>query len=484
MLNRRLLEVLSRLSQAERTRLRLFLRSPYFNRSQQVEQMVGLYDYILAHDLDEGRLEMSKEVVFAHFFPEKPFQEGEKGALDSLMSNLFGVVRQFLAQERLQKQEGEAEFQESIAWLQFCRRYGLEEWFEQGIRAIQKKQVQQPRRDAEFFRRQYLIEEELGAFQSLRNSFEDDANIRAATYNLDAYFCILRLDMACALQYQHQLSPEAALISDPLLDSVLLGSDQSSLGAIALLNLYKQVLRLLQNPDNDATFDQFEQLLGESKIQIPPHTYSNLKAYQRFFWGTRYSKTGKATFREKLFQLYREHFEEGYFYIDDAISVNSLQVLTKLALRLGQYEWIKKVLDEHPPARICGTRYPLEAHHLCLAEYHFYGKAYEKASELLVYRMFENPTRSILADVLLLKIYFETQDELLDSRIKALEQKVRRSRTTAEIKARYLNFLKKLDKVARYGWEKNDKRRAKLIAEIEGTPQIIEREWLLEKLSK
>jgi hypothetical protein len=484
MLNRRLLETLSRLSTAERHRLQLFLRSPYFNRTQQAEQLLALYDYIVTFGADEERPEMSKAVVFSHFFPEKIFQENEKGPLDALMSNLFALVRQFLAQEMASKKAGDSNFEESLAWLRFCRRHGLKDWFEQAIEATQKKQIQQPYRDADFYHRQYLLEEELAAFQSLHNSFEDDANIRATTHHLDTYYSLLKLDMACALRYQYQTAPADPFDNDPMLDSVLASVAQGGLVGTPLLDIHARVFHLLKHPDDDAEFAVFEQLLENEKAQIPPDIYSNFQAYHRFFWGIRYAKSGNATFRQKLFDIYRAHFEQGYFYIDDAISVNSLQMLTKFALLLGESEWIKKVLDEHPPARICGTRYPSEAHNFCLAEYYFYRKEYAQALERLTYRMFENPARSILTDVLLIKIYFETNDDLLDSRMKALEQKVRRSRISANPKARCLNFLKKLDKVVRYGWEKKHSRRAKLIAEIESTPQIIEREWLLEKMGK
>ncbi len=83
----------------------------------------------------------------------------------------------------------------------------------------------------------------------------------------------------------------------------------------------------------------------------------------------------------------------------------------------------------------------------------------------------------------MIKIYYETQDELLESRMKALDQKVRRSKLSRETKNRYYNFLKKLDKIIKYGWQKNNPKRARLIEEIKTTPEIATREWLLEKLT-
>lgn len=161
----------------------------------------------------------------------------------------------------------------------------------------------------------------------------------------------------------------------------------------------------------------------------------------------------------------------------------ALRVLTNMGLKVGQFPWVKKLLDDHPPERICGTKYPVEVHSLNVAEYHFHKKEYAEAEAKLTYRTFENPNFSIMADLLLIKIYYETNSELLESRMKALEQKVRRSKISTETKAGYYNFLKKLDKVVKYGWQKSTPKLAKLVEEIKTTPGVIDREWLLSKLA-
>ncbi len=159
-------------------------------------------------------------------------------------------------------------------------------------------------------------------------------------------------------------------------------------------------------------------------------------------------------------------------------------MLTVFALKLGHFDWVKTVLDRHPPSRICGTRYPVEAYNLNLAEYYFYKKEYEQAIEKLQYRLFENLNYTMLVDVLLLKIYFETGEELLESRMKALEQKVRRAKMPATTKSRYINFVKKLDKITRHVWQRKSSQYEKMVQELKSIPQIIEREWLLEMLEK
>lgn len=484
MINRKLLDVLYRLDPNERKRLRLLLQSPYFNPVQQTGNLIELYDYIISYNAEETHPMLDKARVFAHFFPDKTYLEKEKSALDSLMSRLFGLVRTFLAQEQLQRQPDDSEFREHFAWLQFCRKHGLEDRFWQVVQTLKKLQEERPFRDALYFHQQFKLAEEIAAFRTLSNSFQDDANIGNTSTYLDTYYSILNLEMICALQYQQHIARNDARPDMKQVEQILNLARKGGFEHLPLFELHVLVFRLLSDPDHEGFRSDFETLLEKSRPQIPIDVYSNLKAYERHFWIRKYTKTGDPLYREKLFSLYKEHFEQGYFYVDGSITVTSLRMLVVFALQLGHFDWVKRVLDEHPPTRICGTRFPAEAHSLNLAEYHFYKQEYSLAAEKLQYRLFENPNFSILVDVLLIKIYVETQDDLLESRMKALEQKLRRIKLAADSKTRYTNFLKKLDKINRHIWHKKTVRYEKMVAELKSIPQIIQREWLLEKLEK
>ncbi len=485
MLNRKLLEVLSRLNPTERKRMRLLLQSLYLNKNQQIDVLIALYDYIIQYDADDTHPLLDKAVVFAHFFPDKPYLESEKNSLDGLMSKLFGLVRTFLAQEQLYRDPAQTEYDELLAYLRFCRRHGLEDRFWQTVQTLKKYQKEWPYRDARYYHSQFELSEEIAAFKTLTNSFQDDANISMTLIYLDTYYCIQHLEIASALVYQ-QTHSQTTLPYDHAaqIEAILAQAEQGGYSQLPLIELYRLIILLIKDPDHKENHSAFEQLLEKNKTNVPIDTLCNLKAYQRYFWSHYYTTSGDPFYRHKLFDMYKEHFEEGYFYVDGNITVTSYRVLIMFALKLGHFDWAKKVLDQHPPERICGTRYPAEAYNLNLAEYYFYIKEYDSAVGKLNYRLFENPNLSILADVLLIKIYVETHDDLLDSRMKALEQKIRRVKIADGSKARYNNFLKKLDKIIRHIWQKKTARFEKMTQELKSIPNIIEREWLLEKLEE
>lgn len=480
MLNRKLLEVIKRFAPAERLRLRQYIGSPYFNEGRHAETLVELYDFIVQFDADENNPNLDKELVFKRFFPDQEFKSKEKSPLDSLTSALFQLVRNFLSQQSFEAERTTAS--DMLPLLRFYRKNGLEERFWQSTQAVRKAQDAEPVRGAQYFYDQFRIEEEISNFQGVFNTYEDDANLNAANDYLDTFFSIVKLEHACALNHWHQFSQINIDRSRLLTQAVLEYLAQEDTAPVPIAELYKTVLALIQNPADPVLLQTLEDLLQKYNTAIPKDKYRDLQTYYRGFWARQYMQSGSSFNREKLFDILVEHLSEGYFYIDDKLTPNAMRLLLNFGLKLGKFDWVERLLQDHPPERICGTRFPAEVHNLHEAEWLFYKKDYEQATDKLIYRPFENPNISIQAELMLIKIYYETQDDLLDSRIKALDQKIRRTKLSKETKAGYYNFLKKLDKIIKYGWQKDNPKRPKLMEEIKSQPNVFSREWLLDQM--
>ena len=482
MLNRKLLEVLKHLGEEDRQQLRLFLASPYFNRAFNADQILRLYDLLLLYDVDEAHPALEKAAVAALMFPGKTYREKAKGPVDTLASDLFQLVRRFCAQRDMEAQHGDVF--ENLAMARIYRGAGLEERFEQVMQAARRLQEESPWRDLGFYYWQFRIEEEEHLFRALYNSVDDDVNLSATQTNLDMYYAMKRLDFACVFEYQQRRTQIEPLPTKILTDSIWQLTEASGPLDAPLNRIYRLIIQLIRNPDEAGQLEQLEQLLEQYQPIIPEEQFRNLKTYSRMFLLQRYRKSGDAQSRHKIFEMYAEHLEKGYFYIDGKIPMTSFRNLIIFALKLGKEDWVRHFLDTHPPERIGGTRYPADVFSLNLAEYQFHLGHYDAAQETLVYRLFEHPGMSITADLLLIKIYFETQSELLSSRMKALDQKVRRTNQAEVVKERYLNFLRKLAQIIKYGWQKRSRKRQELIDEIQSTPEIVAREWLLKQLEQ
>lgn len=479
--NQKLLEAIHCFSPKEKKRLRHFVDSPYHNHKFNRAKISHLLDHILDNtlsELGEGGLS-EKEALNALFFPDHPFKIKGKNPIDSLASDLFSLVRQFILTEDMASERSKG--REQLAMARFYRKHNLEPRFWYTIQQFRKYQSDQKIKDENYYQLIFKLEEEIAVFQSIFNTYTDDSNLIAANIALDNYYAIAKSEFATLLSFQKVLAnievENALQLSDYLFE--IFPSYKALHSPLTIL--YHQIIQLLKNPADEAAMTSFAENTARYEPVIPKDKYRNIMAYYRNISGRFYHLTSnrQALFKA-LFPLYKEHLEKGYFHVigTDKILPGSLKVLTNIALRVNESKWAKQLLTDYPEKRIAGTKYPVEAHSLCLAEVLFFEDKYEEALRHLVYRNFENVNYSILADVLLIKIYFVTKNELIESRISALGQKIRRSKITSANQKQYLNFLKMVAQIQKLQWTSSIKKREGIGKKIDDLSPLIERGWL------
>lgn len=292
------------------------------------------------------------------------------------------------------------------------------------------------------------------------------------------------MERSCALLYQQQMSPTTDGQNLVSIEDTMALARKGSFDHLPVIELFRLVYELLSDRFNEDLLQRYDTFLEAHQHLLSFDTLYNLKSYQRMFWVRHYLKWTDTFHLQKMFDIYKDHFEQGLLYVEGNITMAGLRNLTVFALKARQFDWIKTVIDTHPPSRICGTNYPEEVYHLSLAEYHFNKQEYDLAIENLQYRLFENQSLSLAVDMLLIKTYMETGNELLESRMHAFERKVRRMKIYDTLKERQINFLKKLDKINRHLWQKNSPRYEKMLHELQSIPQLSDREWLMKMLEK
>ena len=476
--NQKLLELLSCFNDAKRRSLRQFVASPYhndrFNRSKIIQ---------LCEELLSNAALPDKALLNTQFFPEHPYKENAKNPIDSLASDLLSLVRRFiLLEEAIPERDKRHEY---LALARFYREQQLEHRFMacvQQFRKLQKKVVHQ---DEEYFLLQFKMEQEIAIFQTIYNTYADDSNLVAANVALDNYYAISKSEFTTHLRFQKVLAKvsedNSLLLGDYLFD--ILEEYEALRNPLTIL--YHKINALLEEPDNEELFQSLSTAIEQYEDQISPLKLRNIMAYFRNISGRRYQLrvSGNELF-EQLFPLYKSHLDKGYFHVQNTRKIlpASLKVLVNLAIKARQEEWALALLKTYPPQRMTGTKYPKEAHSLCAAELHFHQGNLVEAQKKLVYRNFENINYSILADVLLLKIYFATKNDLLNSRAAALSQKVRRSKISAPNKKQYLNFLKLLGQIEKLRWKNNPKAKLRVQQRLAEITPVIERAWLSQVL--
>ncbi|MBN8683000.1 MAG: hypothetical protein J0L99_10105 [Chitinophagales bacterium] len=446
-----------------------------------MSEMTRLYDYIMEYSADEQSPFLDKKYVFQYFFPDRPFRDKEKGPIDTLTTDLLSLVKRFLVWLE-QRNRGFNEFEETLTLLRFYRKFGMEERFQQSARSLISMLDTQPVRDAAYYQMRLALSEEVYSSNALLSPYEVEMESLNVHYNLNMYFALRKIDYLCAIKTQKQLIGGIGAEPDFMeaLNMAVLQFIGSELNQKNIpLQLFSAVLDLNAGSVELEKLRHFKAMLQLHEHQLSEESKKTLNTHLRNFYAWLYSRTGSSEIQHELFDVLKEHLKKGYLYFDGYLHVANLRMLTTHALKLGHSDWIREVLEKHPAEKLCGTKFTSEALDLNWAEYYFYLKNYTKAEQQLVYRPFEHPVLGIHAEILLLKIYFETQSELLDARLNATRQKVRRSKLSPEIKQRHLNFIRLLTRLERLRWQNDSKLLSKFIKEIETTPDVQNREWLI-----
>ena len=478
MISIKIIEVISNLSLEQKRRLHDFLHSPYHNSGYNSQRVIALYELVQVAIADNQMKNLEKHILQEHFYPDRPFVPKHKNLIDALASDLFAKLKQFLFFERVQ--EPSFTTQQTLALARFYRLHSFEERFWQVVRQFRKQHTKLGHRDATFYLDAFQVEAEVAAFQSTFNTYTDDANIGTAMGFLDQFYATQKLENASILTFQRQLGGSAVGQEKQTTNLLSEVYQEYTSFHTPLANHYKTILDWLYHPPTATDLENFMVVVKADQPQIEPSKFRNLMAFHRYFLSVQYRKEVSGTaLLEKILKVYKEHLAEGYFLVDqNKILPQSLQSIIVVATKLGEIDWAKGVLKDFPPERITGTRFPNEAHALCEAFILFTNEEYTAAQDTLVYRSFENVNYSILADVLLIKIYFVMQDDLLENRIQALEKKVRRTKLSERDKSGYLNFLRFLLRVLKYQHDRQSKKWHKLEQDLQETRPMLEREWL------
>jgi hypothetical protein len=480
MVNRRLLEILCRLNEEEKRKFRHFLQSPYFVYGYGTREILRLYDYIMEYGADAEHPQLDKQQASSFLFPDQVFIEKSKNPVDKYTSDLLKLLKRFLYQQDVDQKTDECSINLPVA--HFYRKHGLGNRYWPVIEEMKVFMDSVAHRNERHYLSRYFLETEIHKYKAIYSTNQEDVNVIPMIYCLETFFAVARMELENNLINISSTSNLEGQVRIGLPDTVVDLIKEGQFKNEPLLELLIQANDLIRVPEDPVLLETFENLLSERKSLITPLHLSQFQAILRTILVKHYQKNSSIEVGMKMFGLMQQHLSDGAVFIDGKLPYTFLVLFLNCGLTVRAYETVKKTLDEFPPGRLCGTRFPVEMHNLTYAKYYLAVKNYQAALNLLEHRNFENVNISILAEVVQIKVYYETGNDLLEYRMNAAIQKIRRSNIASSTKKYYFNFFKKLDKVIKYGWEKNSRKKEKLKAEIRDMEVLYERDWLMEQL--
>ncbi len=479
----KLLKVVLNLPKEAYLPLQRFLQSPYFQGHRQAEGLLTLLDYLWNGREQDDPKYFDKESAYAYMFPGQPHF---KGKLEKLMSKLFRSVEAFLVQQQMEKNRTER--QELLALLSAYTDLQLPGLFELRRKKLAAQlDKMTPDNPHHFWERQEL-ERRITEFQSFSGLRNSDLNLPATHHQFDLYFLLAKLELACQLLARHLFvfsieKLEESLEALDLLEPLYI----KKYAFIPVIQVYHQAYQLLRSfwsPDHLTRYIKFYELLETHNDTLSEEHLKTLQTIARSFCVRQY-QIGVAGYRSYTFELYQKHLLKGWLYHKGKMLQSLFSNIVTIALREKAYDWTRQFIEDHRDLTT-GSDNSEAVYHYNLSQYYFHTQQYEAAINLLS-DSYRDPYYKVSAKRLELKIFYEIESDLLESRMDAFKIFIYRlsegsfNAKSKEMNQHFIDMLRQIKLPKTLG---HLERIDKLVEKIQNSPRLSDKEWLIEKLER
>ncbi len=458
----KLLDLLGTFSGQEWRSFRELVRSPFFNRN---EDMITLCDW-LSQNFSPT---LDRKAVFKAALPNTRYNEAQ---MNHLMSAMLKLGEQFI---------GMIQMERNGFWTDFFTLQGLSErGLEKHYRFLFEKKQQALSADTNLGTRHYWEQYWLNDLESNRQTQSAAtghiAFVQRASDSLDYFYLAEKLRFACfmltserllAVPYRIQMAEEAAhyLAQHPLPNEA------------PAVKAYFLVFQLFNTPDAHGVFEQLRDALPALQQQLGPAETEEIYQYAINFCNLQILQL-REQYLAEAFNLYLQAIESGVMLKNGQLSPWHFKNVIKLALRLKKHTWTEQFIQSH--AQLLPPDLRSDAYHFNLAELYYYTGENEKAQFHLNRVASSDPSYHLGAKIMLAKIYYETEAyDALESLLHAFVIYLRRNRTISEeIRRTYLNFATLLRRLM----QARPDQYAALRVKIEGTKLLAGKTWFLKVL--
>ena len=457
-----LLRLFKHLPPAERRRLCEWTRCTIANKRAST---TALCDYLAKHADQAGTL--TPERLYAAAFPGQAF---DAARLRHELSYLLEAARGYLAWS-----EWNATPEPALWLLRALRRRGLDSLFSQESDKALKTLETAPVRDAAYFEPRYQLLQEHLEFTT-RQERSARLNLQPLPDTLTVFYLAEMLRHACAALTHQAVAGQNYRFA--LLDALLDAAEKENLLSEPAVEIYYRAYQMLKNAgaEGDAALQQLTALLEKHSALFGAAEMRGL--YLLAINGCiRRMNAGQRDYIRAAFELYRTALLRGFLPEAGWISGFTYRNIIRIGAALGENEWTEQFLQQyreglHPRER--------QDQFLFNQAYLFFQRQdYTRAMPLLLQLTPADPLYQLEARRMLLRSYYELGEwQTLDALLQSFGTYLRRQKGLGyhrKTNENLLYFVRKLLEIS----SGDQSARARLRAEIEATPDVAERQWLL-----
>lgn len=462
MKNSKLVELLSSLDYRERSRLRKFVISPYFNENEEVARLLS----VLVTGFDGTR-----ELLWEEMYPGEPYDDLR---LRHLMSDLMRLLERFLGIVEIEKRPGIMQ----AGLMRSLRKRGSTRLYDFVWRKYQRKS-QSSLMGSEVFLERYLLQAEHNSYLENTANRSGVTNLQHAVNDLDIFYLFNKLKYSCTILNNRKVVDID--FENALLDDILQHLEQASFADQPAIAIYFEIYRMLTDPTNLAPYYSLKAL-----VEAHSKSFEHGEARDIYAFALNYCigkiNQGRNEFLREIFEWYSQGLEEEILMEKGRLSPWDYKNIVVVGLRLDETVWVEKFIFGYRD--LIPHEHRENAFTYNLAKLYFSRHEYGEVLKLLQKVEYEDVFYNLDSKVMQLKIYYELEEfEALDSLIDSFRTFLRRNRLISDHhRTNYLNLIRFVKKLSRLR-PRDKKRLDALQKEIAATHQLADTKWLKEKVA-
>ncbi len=466
----KLFQALQQLPKTEHNRFKKYLGSPYFNVNETQTRLAHL---IIQEIQSPTSKSWEKEQIWEALRLDTAYDDVRfRKYFSDLLKNLenFLALRQFEDHEESRR----------LFLLEAVEQRKLSVLYNSSLRVIRDHFQKSPFRNSDFYYGNFMLEKRFYDLAGFEHNRTAQSNWEEISRNLDYFYIAEKLWIFCNVLARKDLSSHEYKLD--LMSEIVNYVENNQLQHIPPIAIYYQVLNLYRFPEEQQHYHQLKRLLDEYGMNFPKEEASDLYSLAQNYCIHQLNR-GNTLFLTELFALYQSVLERRIIFRDDQLSPWDFRNIVVVGLRVGDYDWTLKFIEEY--LQFLPSENRENARSFNLAQVYFYQKKYERVVELLRFVEYEDISYNLNSKDMLLRVYYDTDEwDPLYSLFESFRTYLNRNKDIPERnKEAYKNligFTKKLTRLHRGDAQKIDR----LKLEIQSCTNVANQKWLLEKIDE
>lgn len=466
----KLYNALVQLNGHELNRLHRFVLSPYFNQN---DSIIRLFEWIKNDLKDQSQVEPSKDEIWRLCF-EKDDQYDD-GRFRKLQSDLLKLVEEYYSQESFEDNP----IHKAKYLLEAIYEKKLENLQSGAIKTAQHFVENQKLRPASFYYYQYEIEQ--SKYDLIKSQLErsSKSNIEEIAQNLDRFYLAEKLRYYCTiLSHQHVAALDYNML---FIDEIIQHVETHGYYDVPPIRIYYQILLTYKYPEIRVHYDILRDLITKY-IHIFPEAQVKEILDAIFNYCVQKLNSGYPEFNGEVFNLYKEALENKSIFVKGQITPWSFKNIVTAGLRLNEFDWVENFIDDY--SGFLEQRFQDNSTTFSKAQLYFYKKDYPNVIKLLNRVEYNDVSYNLSSKTLLMASYYELDEmEALGSFLDTFRVYLSRNKDIPVSRRKsFLNTISILRRLSRIT-PRDKKEIEKLQTEVINTPDVVSKNWILEKLT-